>query len=107
MSVISATGAERLSLDFQPVPKTGAALSLLKAANAQSRRSGSPDVRLYVSFDSERQAVLRPSGSLPLLVGGNRRDRRGRVGLERQDVIRRLRRRAGGAHDGAVVFPQD
>jgi hypothetical protein len=106
MSVISATGAERPSLDFQPVAKTCAALFLLKAVDTQSRRSGNPDVRLYVSAETKRQAAL-PSRCLPFVVGGSRRDRRGSVGLERQDVIRRLRRRAGGSHDGAVVFPQN
>jgi hypothetical protein len=37
MSVVSTTGAERLSLDFQPVAKIGAALFLLKAVDAQIR----------------------------------------------------------------------
>jgi hypothetical protein len=49
MSVISATGAKRLSLDFQPVGETGAALSLFGSADPQSRKGGSTDVRHHGS----------------------------------------------------------
>jgi len=59
MSVISATGAERLSLDFQPVTKTGAALSLWTAADPEGRKSGSTDVRLHVSAETRQGVVLR------------------------------------------------
>ena len=34
------------------------------------------------------------------------RDRLGSIGLEPQDEVGRLRRRAGSAHDGAVVLAQ-
>ena len=57
MSVISATGAERLSLDFQPVTETGAALSLFGSADPESRKSGSTDVQLHVSAETRREAA--------------------------------------------------
>src|SRR3546814_9655319 len=47
--MVSATGAERLSLDFQPVTKTGAALFLLGAANPRSRRYASAQIRPCVT----------------------------------------------------------
>ncbi len=47
------------------------------------------------------------SGRLPLVVGRDCRDRLGGVRLETQDEVGRLRRRAGGARDGAVILAED
>ena len=47
-----------------------------------------------------RHAASRSSSAEIAATGGG-------AWLKRQDVIRRLRRRAGGSHDGAVVFPQN
>jgi hypothetical protein len=49
MSVISATGAEGLSLDFQPVAKTGAALFLSKTP--------APWTRMMTGATAEHQAA--------------------------------------------------
>src|SRR5579883_1530030 len=66
--MVSTTGAERLSLGFQPVAKTGAALFLWAAAVSQTRRCASAQIRLFViaypqAFGSWRQASLLKDAS--------------------------------------------
>ena len=95
MSVISATGAERLSLDFQPVAKTGAALFLSKAPATGTRI----DDRL-----SERNGgTIRPPPA---------RRRRWRqhgfvgFGTKGEQIVRRLGGGTRRTHDGAIVLAQ-
>src|SRR5258708_34011436 len=102
--MVCATGAERLSLDFQPVTKTGAALFLWDAADPPTPRCVSAQIRLCVTDGStkgvgRRGGRARHAASCSLSVGATgrlplleRKPRRKSAALLAWDAARTLAR---------------
>src|SRR3546814_7258698 len=71
-----------------------------------------PYTTLFRSAGRSRPAPMgwnmkrRPSRHLPRVFDGGGRGETFGIGFEAQDVIRRLRRSTGGAHDRAVILAQ-
>ena len=92
--MFSATGAERLSLGFQPVTKTGAALFLWNAADPPSRRYPNPALRdgLFSTETKAHHAASRPFAVEARASSPERKERRKSAALLACEAARTMAR---------------